>query len=159
MPNRKWWRIVRQVTGDKVCTSITPLIENGVSLTDPCVKAAIFNYYFTSQCTQPPRAENHPLPPFEYETQARLSDMSFSIPEVKKILKSLNVNKATGPDGISKIPQMFWLSHFCKLFNYSSEAGVYPSYWKTSNVVPVPKKNVMFLKFSKGLFTIKYILS
>ena len=75
-----------------------------------------FNQYFTSQCTQPPGAENHPLPPFEYETHARLSDMSFSIPEVKKILKSLNVNKATGPDGIRnvllKIPQMFWLSHF-----------------------------------------------
>ena len=101
MPNRKWWKTVRQVTGDKVCTSIPPLIENGVSLTDPCVKAAIFNQYFTSQCTKPTGAENHPLPPFEYETQARLSDMSFSIPEVKKILKSLDVNKATGPDGIS----------------------------------------------------------
>ena len=48
MPNRKWWKTVRQVTGDKVCTSIPPLIENGVSLTDPCVKAAIFNQYFTS---------------------------------------------------------------------------------------------------------------
>ena len=103
MPNRKWWKTVRQVTGDKVCTSIPPLIENGVSLTYPCVKAAIFNQYFTSHCTQPPGAENHPLSPFEYETQARLSDMSFSIPEVKKILKSLNVNKATGPDGISNI--------------------------------------------------------
>ena len=101
MPNRKWWKTVRQVTGDKVCTSIPPLIENGISLTDPCVKAAIFIQYFTSQCTQQPGAENHPLPPFEYETQARLSDMSFSIPEVKKILKSLNVNKAAGPDGIS----------------------------------------------------------
>ena len=84
------------------------LIENGVSLTDPRVKAAIFNVYFTSQCTQPPvSVHNHPkrktilLPPFEYETHARLSYMSFSIPEVEKILKSLNVNKATGPDGIS----------------------------------------------------------
>ena len=116
MPNRKWWKTVRQVAGDKVCTSIPPLIENGVSLTDPCVKAAIFNQYFTSQCTQPPGAENHPLPPFEYETQARLSDMSFSIPEVKRILKSLNVNKATGPDGISnfllKNTADVWLSHF-----------------------------------------------
>ena len=144
MPDRKWWKTVRQVTGDKVCTSIPPLIENGVSLTDQCVKAAIFNQYFTSQCTQPPRAEN-PLPPFEYETKARLSDMSFSIPEVKKLLKSLNVNKATGPDGIS----IFLLKNtadvlakaLCKLFNYSLEAGVFPSDWKTSNVVPVHKKN------------------
>ena len=142
MPNRKWWKTVRQVTGDKVCTSILPLIENGVSLT---VRAAIFNQYFTSQCTQPPGAENHPLPPFEYETQARLSDMSFSIPEVRKILKSLDVNKATGPEGIS----IFLLKNTtdvlakppCKLFNYSLEAGVFPSDWKTSNVVPVHKKN------------------
>ena len=29
----------------------------------------------------------------------------------------------------------------CKLFNYSLEAGVFPSDWKTSNVVPVHKKN------------------
>ena len=145
MHNSKWWKIVRQVTSDKVCTSKPPLIENGVSLTDPCVKAAIFNQYFTSQCTQPPGAENHPLPPFEYETQVRLSDMSFSIPEVKKFLKSLNVNKAAGPDGIS----IFLLKNtadvlakpLCKLFNYSLEAGVFPSDWKTSNVVPVHKKN------------------
>ena len=145
MPNRKWWKTVRQVTGDKVCTSIPPLIENGVSLTDPCVKAVIFYQYFTSQCTQPPGAENHPLPPFKYETQARLSDMSFSIPEVKKILKSLNVNKATGPDGISiflvKNTADVLAKPLCKLFNYSLEAGVFPSDWKTSNVVPVHKKN------------------
>ena len=99
------------------------------------------------------------------------------MPEVRKILKSLDVNKATGPDGISN----FLLKNTadvlakppCKLFNYSLEAGVFPSDWKTSNVVPVHKKNdaqnkcnfdwypffVMFLKFSKGLFTIKCILS
>ena len=145
MPNRKWWKTVRQVTGDKVCTSILPLIENGVSLTDPCVKAAIFNQYFTSQCTQQPGEENHPLPPFEYETRARLSDMSFSIPgEVKKILKSPNGKKAT-LDGIS----IFLLKNTAdvlakplfKLFNYSLESGVFPSDWKTSNVVPVHKKN------------------
>ena len=51
------------------------LFENGVPLTDPCVKAVIFNQYFTSQCTQPTGAENHLLPPLEYETQARLSDV------------------------------------------------------------------------------------
>ena len=71
--------------------------------------------------------------------------MSFSIPEDKKILKSLNANKATGPDGISN----FLLKNIadvlakllCHLFNYSLEAGVFPSDWKTSNVVPVHKKN------------------
>ena len=50
MPNRKWWKTVRQVTGDKVSTSIPPLIENGVSLTDPRVKAANFNQY-SKTCT------------------------------------------------------------------------------------------------------------
>ena len=33
------------------------------------IKAVFFNQYFASQCTQPPEAENHLLPPFEYETQ------------------------------------------------------------------------------------------
>ena len=67
--------------------------------------------------------------------------MSFSIPEVKKILKSLNVNKATGPDGISnfllKNTADVLAKPLCKLFNYSLEAGVFPNDWKTSNVVPV----------------------
>ena len=71
--------------------------------------------------------------------------MSFSIPEVKKILKSLNVNKATGPDGISnfllKNTADVLAKPLCKFFNYFLEAGVFPSDWKTSNVVPVHKKN------------------
>ena len=141
MPNRKWWKTVRQVTGDRVCISIPLLIENGVSLTDPCVKAAIFN---------------HPSPVFEYATQARLSDMSFSIPEVKKILKSLNVKKATGPDGISN----FLLKNtadvsakpLCKFFNYFLEAGLFSSDWKTSNVSRctrkiMPKINVIIDRY------------
>ena len=67
--------------------------------------------------------------------------MSFSIPEVKKILKSLNVNKATGPDGISNCLLKNTADVLAKLFNFSLEAGVFPSDWKTSNVVPVHKKN------------------
>ena len=54
MPNRKWWKTVHQVTGDKVCTSIPPLIENGVSLMNQVWKLP----FLTN--TLPVSVHNHP---------------------------------------------------------------------------------------------------
>ena len=50
MPGRKWWKTVKQVTGDKVYSGIPTLIENGSPIIDSIEKANIFNEYFASQC-------------------------------------------------------------------------------------------------------------
>ena len=64
--------------------------------------------------------------------------------EVKNILRSVDVNKAVGPDNIS--PRLL---HSCadelanpltSLFNHCFRTSTWPKTWKTSNVVPVHKK-------------------
>ena len=77
MPGRKWWKTVKQVTGDKVYSGIPTLIENGSPIIDSIEKANIFNEYFASQCQLPDGSNDHPLPPFRYETDERLANITF----------------------------------------------------------------------------------
>ena len=63
--------------------------------------------------------------------------------DVAKTFKSLNCNKACGPDAItSRIFKTFadqLTPVYAKLFNQSHSIHI-PSIWKTAKVIPVPKK-------------------
>ena len=67
------------------------------------------------------------------------------IGEVEAVLKSLDPNKATGPDEIParilKETATTIAPSLCKLFNRSLGEGYIPSEWKLANVVPVYKKD------------------
>ena len=61
-----------------------------------------------------------------------------------KVLNSLDISKATGPDGISNrllkeasVPIAEPLSH---LLNFSLSLGTFPDDWKLTNVIPIFKK-------------------
>ena len=131
MPGRKWWKRVKQVTGDKVYSGIPTLIENGSPIIDSIEKANIFNDYFASQCQLPDGSNDHPLPPFRYETDERLANITFFPSDIHKILTNLDVNKDTGPDKIGN----FLLKNvadsiseqLCKIFNYSIQNSTFPS--------------------------------
>ena len=56
------------------------------------------------------------------------------------MLSSLDVSKASGPDGASaKMTTEFIAPSVCKLFNISLQTGRVPQGWKQSIIVPVPK--------------------
>ena len=145
MPGRIWWKTVKQVTGDKVYSGIPTLIENGSPIIDSIEKANIFNEYFASQCQLPDGSNDNPLPPFRYETDERLANITFFPSDIHKILTNLDVNKATGPDKIGN----FLLKNvadsisepLCNFFNYSIQNSTFPSMWKKSNVIPIHKNN------------------
>jgi len=72
-----------------------------------------------------------------------IHDLICSPTEVAKVLKSLNVNKASGSDGVSP-----WLLNEChmeqapilaRLFSYTLSRGTLPIDWKSANVVPIFK--------------------
>lgn len=107
--------------------------------------ANLFNDYFFSMF-KPPCTRN------EYEdhlsthtvSSEQLSDVSFSPDEVRGILLSLDVNKATGPD---KIPARllrncapYICSSLCAFYNKCLAVGKIPAAWKVSNIVPIPKR-------------------
>jgi hypothetical protein len=64
---------------------------------------------------------------------------------VLKLLLSLDIGKATGPDGIGnrllKEAAPSICDPLCALFNKSLQAGVFPDCWKRANVIPIHKKN------------------
>ena len=65
--------------------------------------------------------------------------------DVLDILKSLNVNKSTGPDGVS--PKMLREAGpsiarpLTQLINLSLRTPKFPDFWKIANVLPLFKKN------------------
>ena len=65
--------------------------------------------------------------------------------EILELLGSLDLNKATGLDGIScKMLKMFapTISHsLIALFSFSLETGQVASEWKLARVTPVPKRD------------------
>ena len=77
-----------------------------------------------------------------------LARMNYSAQLVKSshsYIKSLDVNKASGPDGISvrmlKSTARSIAPSLTKLFNISIRLGRFPESWKTSAVVPIPKSS------------------
>ena len=65
--------------------------------------------------------------------------------EVLSYIQTLDVTKASGTDGISirmlKHTATSIAPFLAKLFNISIKLGRFPTCWKTSSVVPVPKSS------------------
>ncbi len=80
-----------------------------------------------------------------------LGDISFTPDEVRRMLATLDVDKATGPDRnpalLLRNCAPYICSSLCTFFNKCLTLGEFPSAWKTSNITPIPKgifsKNVI----------------
>ena len=72
-----------------------------------------------------------------------ITDIHVSSDDVRRILLSLDVNKATGPDRIpARLLQHcapYISSSLSNLVNKSLNTGKVPSEWKISNITPIPK--------------------
>ena len=72
---------------------------NGDFETDFEKKAGIFNIFFANQCSTISNSSD--VPEHSYNTNKRLTDITFSLCDLSKIIKKLNPNKAHGHDNIS----------------------------------------------------------
>jgi len=72
-----------------------------------------------------------------------IHDLICTPSEVAKVLNSLDVNKACGPDGVSarllNECYMELAPILARLFNYTLSRGTLPIDWKSANVVPIFK--------------------
>ena len=83
------------------------------------------------------------------DIKSRLSNYETSIviteSVVKTAFKKLNCRKASGPDCVSARVLRFCADEltpiYCHLFNRSVSEKTVPTIWKTSEIVPIPKKN------------------
>jgi hypothetical protein len=88
---------------------------------------------------------NTPLPPVQFLTDQRLNKITTNENEVLKILKSLDIGKANGSDGVSnrllKEASQSIASPLSDLFNKSFTLAQVPKKWKESNICPIFKKD------------------
>ena len=76
-------------------------------------------------------------------TESMVDELSCSVADVYKVLSSIEVNKANGPDAIStrilKECAAELARSITQLFNFSLDRGKLPSVWKSASVVPIHK--------------------
>ena len=101
----------------------------------------MFNKFFHSVFSE--RSGEMAYEDFTPFTEGTIDDLSCSVADVYKVLSSLDVHKAIGPDAIS--PRILkecaaeLAPSISQLFNFSLDHGKLPSVWKSANVVPIHK--------------------
>ena len=145
MKNKQWWSTLKAAGGDGRQCSI-PVIrdDQGREHTTNKDKAECFGRFFSTKCSLRNDLQRSNLPAFPNRCTAALSHVRFHPATVARLLRQLDLSKATGPGGIParvlKICAAELSSLLSSLFSACFRQGVYPSLWKTANVVPVHKK-------------------
>ena len=120
-----------------------PLLAADKIIIDCKEKAKLFNDYFLDQCK--PIINDSTLPIFTQITCKNLDTVAISQQSILDTIKSLNVNKAHGPDNISG--RMIQLCGdkitlpLSIIFVNIINTGIFPTLWKSSNVTPIHKKD------------------
>ena len=140
--SKKFWSAMKYL--NKKHNSIPVLNHGSVTANTNEEKADMLNSFF-STCFNPAFP---PLSPSNASTSSTCDvsstdDLLCTDEEVYGMLSSLDVSKASGPDGVSarmlKMTAEFIAPSVCKLFNISLQTGRVPQGWKQSIIVPVPK--------------------
>ncbi len=147
---KKYWSIMKEIYGNKIKASIPTLIDDNVTYSTDIDKANLFADLFSSQCSLDPPPPGYSLPDLEYLTDQRLSNVVFEVDQVYRILKSLDIGKATGPDGIGnrllKECADTLAVPLTDIYNKSMNDMIFPDDWKLSHISPVYKKAFRHIK-------------
>ena len=139
-----FWQIIGRFR-DKNTKSLTILSLNisddKFAYTDLEIANAI-NGYFCSISTIDDTYIRHSA--FQKRTTSTFSHITILESEVVDILRTLKINKAVGPDGISHRMLKYKCETIavpiCQLFNLSLQSHTYPKLWKLAHVMPIFKK-------------------
>ena len=149
------WNSLHGLTGFKSKIQTTHINdENGIPITDPSIAANALNEHFASVFQQYHFSDDVSD---DNEQDRRLADIpvlnshtcEFSIPLitnsfVEQQLKSLDICKSTGSDGLSarflKMSADIIAPVLTRLFNRSITSCIYPKAFKKAKVIPIYKK-------------------
>ena len=140
---KTYWSIINSLLNKCKIPRISPLLGDDKIITDCKEKVKLFNDYFLDQCK--PFINDSTLPSFTQISCSNLDTIAITQKSILDIIKSLNVNKAHGPDNISgrmvelcgdKITLPLSIS-----FENVINTGIFPTLWKSGNVTPVHKKD------------------
>ena len=97
---KTYWSILKSFYSGKKIPLIPPLLHNNTLITDFKQFQLISTNFFALQCTT--FASNSVIPDIQsYKTNSRLSLLLFENGDILKLIRSLNIQKAHGPNDIS----------------------------------------------------------
>ncbi|XP_045206258.1 uncharacterized protein LOC123558446 [Mercenaria mercenaria] len=144
LSSKDWWKTLKSITFKPNKINIPPLQDLNTTQTTYLDKANLLNDYFVQQTNIDDDNREAPElgPP---NSLSFLSDLILRPVEVEDVLKSLQVDKAAGPDVISN-KLLREISHelsfpLCKLFNASLQSCTLSSAWKVAHVTAIHKKS------------------
>ena len=143
LSSKKWWQTVNSLSGRTAKADIPVLKDQNQVYTTAKEKAEKLGQTFAKKC----QLENAEEPPPEVQrTTTHVKDnIAFKAKDIRRLLRNLKPDKATGPD---EIPTRV-LRECCaelagplsRLFELCFTHGVFPSQWKCASVIPVHKRD------------------
>ena len=123
-------------------SKIPPTRHNNTFLTDTLVKANTFNSFFAKQSSL---IETGSEVPAAYQlTHHHLESVNLDPGKILSIIRAFDVSKVHGWNDVSvrmvKICDEFLIKPLFNIYQFSLEAGNFPSNWKGGNIVRVHKK-------------------
>ena len=141
--SKAFWSLAKSVESNFCRPSLPPLLRPDGSLAHSAEeKANLFASLFAESSRLDPGGARPPTSLVECESS--MPNLRIHQKDVRRVLRNLDVNKASGPDGIPAIvlktcaPELSPI--LTRLFRLSLETGKVPMAWKQANVQPVPKK-------------------
>ena len=141
LSSKQWWSLIKSFISQNNQYSCPPREKDGLVYSDEKEKAYLPNGFFRDQILlDDQNAEIPEVVP--YPVLHNLDFISLTQDEVKSILKSLPIGKATDPDGVSNRILSALANELsipiCHFFNQSLNQGDAPDCFKESHVSPVP---------------------
>ena len=142
--SKVYWSLLEIFLNNKKISIIPPLFYENRFITDFKEKAELFSFFFSKKCSLIPNNSSLPAD-VNYITDKRLSTVTFSAKAIGKIIQNLDSNKAHEHDNISIRMLKVYGDSICVLlemiFKKALLTGVFPSEWKTGNIVSIRKKS------------------
>lgn len=143
---KRFWSLFKSVSNtSSVPSKMTWKRDEGtITAENPQDVANLLNNFFYSMFNPPLSQEDYNDHPVSTTASCDcISDIYISPDDVRRILLSLDDNKATGPDRIpAKLLRCcapYISSSLSDVFNKSLSTGRVPAEWKVSNIIPIPK--------------------
>ena len=140
--DKNFWPLVKNISNNFCKSAFPPLIRSDGSVANtPSEKANLFGLLFSSNSTL---LDSGIPPPTPSPLRCPMPLPIITHDRVHGILKSMNVRKASGPDGIPPRVVRECASELApvlvQLFSLCLNTNTFPLCWKRAFVQPIPKK-------------------
>jgi hypothetical protein len=147
--NKRFWTYMKNQKSSSI--GVAPLKKDGQLTSDPTVQAEVLNAQFQSVF-----GDGATYSEEEFQTKTGMTildtppmdEIHINSQGVEKLMRSLDPNKATGPDGISPRVLKELAEELAPgltiIFRSSLATGHVPADWKDAHVTPIFKKGVQY---------------